>query len=110
MLKNYSGKTLVVLAPALAVHEVLQFLLLVMKGHFPAWRQAARDLISWRSQIGPARRAVQAQRRVPDGALLVAAPLLVRSDLVGDGAGGWLKRAYDLWLAAYWSLARLLLR
>jgi GT2 family glycosyltransferase len=110
LLKNYSAGTLIVLAPALVVHESLQLALLVVKGHFPAWRQAAGDLVSWRSQIGPSRRAVQSTRRNSDGRLLVAAPLLVRSDLLGGGAGRWAKRAYDAWLAAYWTIARIFLR
>jgi GT2 family glycosyltransferase len=106
MLKNYGARTLVVLLPAALIHEALQFGLLAFKGHLGAWAKALRDLISWMPQIGGARRSVQTTRRVRDRDLLVSAPLVVRQDLMGGGAGAAAKRAYDAWLAAYWRLAR----
>lgn len=109
MLKNYEGRTLLVLLPALMVHEVVQFFLLLVKGHLGAWIQALRDLIGWLPRIGAARRATQRLRTVPDRDLLVSAPLVVRRDLVGGSVGGLLKRAYDAWLGAYWAFARLLM-
>ena len=109
MLKNYEARTLVVLLPALVVHEIVQFFLLLLKGHVGAWLKALRDLIGWWPGIGPARRATQRTRTVRDRDLLVSAPLVVRPDLVGGGAGGFMKRAYDAWLDAYWGLARHLL-
>jgi GT2 family glycosyltransferase len=109
MLKNYSVATLIVLLPALLVHEVFQFVLLTAKGHAGAWFKALRDLIAWLPAIGGSRSATQRTRTVADRQLLVSAPLVVRADLVGGGAGGTLKRAYDAWLRAYWGIARHLL-
>lgn len=106
MLKNYGFRTLLVLSPALWCHEVVQFLMLAAKGHLGAWWQAVTDLASWIGDLPAERQLVQARRRVRDRDLLVAAPLLVRQDLVGGGAGRAAKRVYDAWLAAYWSLAR----
>jgi GT2 family glycosyltransferase len=106
MLKNYGGRTLLVLLPALCVHELLQLGVLTVKGHLPAWWKALRELARWLPEIGPSRRAVQQSRKVPDRALLVSAPLLVRSDLVGGAAGTAFKRLYDGWLGAYWAIAR----
>lgn len=37
LLKNYEVRTLIILLPALAFHEVLQFGMLVLKGHVRAW-------------------------------------------------------------------------
>jgi GT2 family glycosyltransferase len=109
MLKNYGTRTLVVLGPAWCIHEVLQVFLLVSTGHFSAWWQAVRDLVSWRSAIGASRQAVQRTRTTSDRDLLACAPLVVRQDLVGGGPARVLKRAYDAWLAMYWSVARHLL-
>jgi GT2 family glycosyltransferase len=106
LLKNYRARTLLVLAPVLCVHEVLQFVMLIGKGHFGAWWKAMRAIVGWLPGIRVSRRAVQATRTVRDRDLLVAAPLLVRPDLVGGGVGRSLKRAYDAWLSAYWGLAR----
>jgi GT2 family glycosyltransferase len=106
MLKNYGMRTLLVLFPALWLHEVLQFLMLAAKGHLSAWWRALRDVIAWRGDLAAERRAVQAKRQVRDRDLLVSAPLLVRQDLVSSGAAQIGKRAYDAWLSAYWALAR----
>jgi GT2 family glycosyltransferase len=109
MLKNYSAGTILVLLPALIVHETLQFLLLAVKGHLLAWLKAAKDLAGWLPRLGSVRRATQQRRRIRDRDLLVSAPLVVRADLAGGNAGGALKRAYDAWLTAYWGVARRLL-
>ena len=106
MLKNYGTRTLVVLFPALCVHELLQLVLLVAKGHFGAWWNAVRDLAAWLPDLRTSRRSVQATRAIRDRDLLVCAPLIVRRDLIGGGLGTSMKRAYDVWLSAYWALAR----
>jgi GT2 family glycosyltransferase len=109
LLKNYEVRTLLTLAPALLAHEVLQLAMLVAQGHYGAWRQALRELRPWLGTLRTDRTVIQKMRRVHDRDLLVVAPLIVRSDLVGGGVGPLLKRAYDLWLRAYWRVARPLL-
>ena len=42
LLRNYELRTLILLAPALAVHEVLQLAVLVLKGHVGAWFRLRR--------------------------------------------------------------------
>jgi GT2 family glycosyltransferase len=106
MLKNYGGRTIVALLPALVLHDVLQLALLAVKGHLGAWCRAAIDLLRWLPELPAARRTVQSTRRVRDRDLLVSAPLLVRADLAGGGAGRLVKRLYDAWLGAYWAVAR----
>lgn len=106
MLKNYGARTLVVLLPALAIHEVLQLGLLAAKGHLGAWARAVRDLAGWLSDLPVERRLVQATRRARDRDLLVSAPLLVRADLVDGAVPRFAKRLYDAWLSAYWAVAR----
>ncbi len=106
MLKNYGGRTLVVLLPALCVHECLQFLMLAAKGHLGAWWQAVSDLVRWLPSVPESRRAVQRTRLVRDRDLLVSEPLLVRDDLMGGSVGRALKRLYDGWLSMYWAAAR----
>jgi GT2 family glycosyltransferase len=105
LLKNYEIRTLLVLSPALAVHEVIQFGVLARKGHLGAWWQAVRGLWSWLPTLGAERRVIQGMRRVRDRELLESAPLIVRDDVIGGGFGRRLKRAYDAWLGAYWWLA-----
>jgi GT2 family glycosyltransferase len=109
LLKNYEVRTLVVLFPALALHEVLQFGVLVRKGHVGAWVQALKELASWLPTLRAERRVIQGMRVVSDRNLFEHGPLLVRADLVGGPVGRLGKRAYDAWLGAYWSVARYLL-
>jgi GT2 family glycosyltransferase len=109
LLKNYEVRTLVILAPALLVHETVQAVMLFAKGHGGAWWQAVRELRPWLATLRAERAVIQGMRTVPDRELLWVAPLIVRADLVGGGAGQIAKRVYDGWLALYWRLAKVLL-
>lgn len=106
LLKNYELRTLLLVLPALAIHEPIQFVVLTMKGHFKAYLQAVRGLLPWLKTLRRERRELAAIRVVHDRALLSAAPLIVRQDLVGGRIGRTLKAAYDAWLGAYWKLIR----
>ena len=106
LLKNYEMRTLIVLAPALALHEVIQFGMLTAKGHLGAWWTAVTGLWSWMPTLPAERRGFQTMRTVRDRDLLLVAPLVVRADMVGGTIGRAAKRAYDAWLRGYWRLAR----
>jgi len=106
LLRNYEARTLVVLAPALAVHELLQFGLLVLKGHAGTWLRACRGLARLLPSLSADRARVRAFRRVGDRHLFSDAPLVIRSDMGGAGA---FKSAYDAWLRGYWRLVRRLI-
>lgn len=110
MLKNYELGTLIVMLPALAIHEPLQMALLAAKGHLGAWFKGLRDLLPWLGSLPADRRAVRAFRKVHDADLLRAAPLLMRQDLVGGSIAAAMKRVYDRWLYIYWGVARRLIR
>jgi hypothetical protein len=109
LLKNYELRTLIVLAPALAIHEVLQFGLLATSGHLGAWWTAVRGLAPWLRTLRAERRVIQAMRTRRDRELLRCAPLIVRADLAGGPVRRHFKRGYDAWLAAYWRVCRHLL-
>lgn len=109
MLKNYETRTLVAIAPALAIHEPLQFALLVAKGQGAAWFRAARELWPMTRGLRRERREQARRRTVHDRAILGSAPLSMRADLVGGRAGRGAKQLYDRWLAAYWKVAAALL-
>jgi GT2 family glycosyltransferase len=109
LLKNYELRTLLLIAPALVIHEPLQLAMLMVKGHFGAYVTAVRGLLPWLRTLGPERRQIQGMRVVRDRDLFIAAPLIVRQDLVGGRVGRWFKRAYDAWLRGYWRVVRPLL-
>lgn len=110
LLKNYELRTLLLILPALAIHEPMQFVVLAAKGHLGAYTRAVRELLPWLKTLGAERRQLAAIRQVHDRSLFSAAPLIVREDLVGGRIGGPLKRAYDVWLGVYWRVVRHLVR
>lgn len=109
MLKNYELTTLVAIAPALLVHEILQVALLASRGEARAWWRGLRGLLAWLGSLRADRRGVAILRRVHDRHLLDADPLVVREDIIGRGPGKWAKDAYDRALSSYWRLASRLL-
>lgn len=109
LLKNYELRTLVVIAPALLLHELLQLAMLTAKGHLRDWRTALRELRPWLTTLRAERAVIQGMRQRPDRDLLEVAPLIIRQDMIGGAGGRFAKRLYDTWLHAYWRLARLLL-
>lgn len=110
LLKNYELRTLLLMIPALLVHEPIQLAMIVAKGHFGAYRRALRELRPWLKTLRQERREIAAFRKRPDGDLFIASPLVIRQDFVGGGVGMVVKNAYDLWLRAYWAVIRPLLR
>jgi len=103
LLRNYQFRTLVVLAPALAVHELLQFGMLGLKGHAGAWFRACRGIARLLPALPADRARVRTFRRTGDRHLFSDDPLVIRADVGGAGA---FKSAYDAWLRGYWRLVR----
>jgi GT2 family glycosyltransferase len=105
MLKNYQWRTLLAMVPCLAIHELLQLLILHAKGYGATYWKAFGGLIAMLPDLARDRAAVQRFRRLPDGALLRSDRLIVREDLMTPltrlGKG-----LYERWLTAYWSLLR----
>ncbi len=102
MLKNYEWRTLAAIAPVLAVHEVLQAIALVARGHGWTYVKAVGGLIAMLPALPSDRRAVRLMRVRHDAAVLTSGPLVVRDDLTEPGL---LRRAlslYERWLTVYW--------
>jgi len=105
LLKNYEWRTLIALSPALAVHEVLQFGLLVVKGHAVTWLKALGGLVAMLPALGTDRALMHRIRVRRDTELLEDGPLVVRSD-VGGGAVERGLKLYQRGLSVYWRLLR----
>lgn len=106
MLKNYQTRTLMCMLPCLLVHETLQLVLLIVKGHGGAYVKAVSGLAAMLPALGADRRFIRSIRRRPDALLLEAGPLLVRDDLAGGALATRLKAAYEGFLNGYWRLLR----
>ncbi len=104
LLKNYEWRTLFWLMPALVVHEVLQFVFLVAKGHGVTWLKALGGLVACCRPAPRPRPDVPHPRR-RDTELLRDGSLVVRQDLAA-GLTGRLLRVYEQAISAYWRLLR----
>lgn len=106
MLKNYQGRTLVALLPALVPLELLNVALLARIGLHRAYGDALRWLWRHRKQIVLKRYTIQRSRARNDGELLSDDPLTITPLLLRRP---WLraaKTAVDRGLARYWTIVR----
>lgn len=104
MLKDYQLRTLVLLAPVLVVHELLQAALLVAKGHGLTYLKALGGLMAMLPSLPGDRARVAAVRVRADRELLRSDPLVAREDVVGPRLARTGKRMYERFLGAYWRL------
>lgn len=104
ILKNYQWRTIICLVPPLLVHEPLQFLVLVLKGHALVYFKAVAGLIAMLPALPRDRALARRIRKRPDRDLLISGPLIVREDLAGNPLVRYGKSAYERSLTAYWLL------
>lgn len=109
LLKNFSLRTLLVLAPMYLVYELAQLALIVKKGWLREWWQAVR----WIAGNLPAtlceRRRIQRLRVVPDREILVGGAAPFRAELMGSSLERYARQGLDALLGAYWRLAAVLI-
>ena len=109
ILKDYQIRTIVLLLPVLAVHELLQATLLLLKGHGLTYVKAFGGLLAMLPSLPADRAAVARFRKLADRDLLRSDPIVTRDDLVRHPALRAAKRLYDQLLTSYWKLIRPLL-
>lgn len=102
LLKNYAGRTLLVLTPMLLVYEAAQLAMALKKGWTGEWARAARWVVAHRRQIAAERRRVQAMRRLPDRELLENGPVPFRDELARGRIERLGRRALDMLATTYW--------
>lgn len=102
----YARRTQILLAPALALFEVVQWVWLARSGRLGSWRAARGHVRGLAVQIHAARIEVARRRRVRDGHLLVGGPLPVRASLASGMLGRWGVAALGSLASAWWRLVR----
>ena len=102
MLKTYELRTLLLLAPVLALYELLQVVLVVRRGWAREWLAAASSIIRSRRELLADRREIQSQRVVRDRVLLGGGPLPLTDRLSSTRVERLALRAVDALMAAYW--------
>jgi GT2 family glycosyltransferase len=109
LLKNYTGRSLLVLSPALLAFELAQLLIAAKKGWLPEWWAALRWLLAHRHEVMAERRRIQAKRKLPDREILRGGAVPFRAELTSSGAERALRRLFDGFAIAYWRVAARLL-
>jgi GT2 family glycosyltransferase len=105
VLKNFSGRTLLVLAPLFAVYEAAQFAIALRKGWLAEWWRSVRWIAGNRAAILRERRRIQRRRVVADRDVLVGGPLPFRRELTRGRVERAALGALDAIVAGYWKLA-----
>ncbi|MCL4848606.1 MAG: glycosyltransferase family 2 protein [Acidobacteria bacterium] len=103
VLKNYEWQTIFWLLPAFVVHETLQFVFLIAKGHGVTYFKALGGLIALLPTLRRDRAVTRSIRVRHDKAVLRDEPIVVRADLAG-GLVQQLLGVYQRALSAYWRL------
>lgn len=105
ILKNYTARSLLVLAPALLAFELAQLAIAAKKGWLSEWWSALRWVVAHRAAILEERRRIQAKRRVPDRDLLRGGAVPFRAELTTSAAERLARRFFDGFAIAYWRVA-----
>lgn len=109
ILKNYSLRTLLVLAPALFVYEILQVGGVVRRGWLGLWFRAAWWNVTHLRRLIVRRRAIQTKRRTPDREILEGGALPFTVDLTRTRMDKAVVAFLNAVMSTYWRAARRLL-
>jgi len=109
MLSHYQLRTLIVIAPALVMFELLLLGYVLLSGEAGSYVRALRDVVAKLPQIRELHRRVQGGRRVSDKQVLSAIDLGLPRHLMGRKGLVLLMRPLSLCLRWYWSIAGLIL-
>jgi hypothetical protein len=104
ILKTWSLRTLFLLAPLLAVHELVQLVMVIKRGWLREWLHAVWWILTHSRELLEKRRRVQRAKEVPDRQLLKDGPLPFRPDLASDILERAGQRALNGLATAYWRL------
>ena len=105
VLKNFSGRTLIVLAPLFVFYEAAQFLVAIKKGWIGEWWRSVVWIVRNLPAVRRERRRIQRLRVVPDREILVGGPLPFRRELTSGRVERMARGLLDSIAQTYWSLA-----
>ncbi|MEZ5905048.1 MAG: glycosyltransferase family 2 protein [Geminicoccaceae bacterium] len=107
MLGLYRLRTLLLLAPALLLHELAIAAFFLTQGEFVTYLRANWAVLRDLPWVRAKRRQVAAFRCIPDRGFLGCGPITIREELLeGHGWRARVKRALDAFYSGYWCLVR----
>jgi GT2 family glycosyltransferase len=102
LLKNYSFRSLVVLAPMLLAYEIAQCLVVLKKGWLREWLRAVGWILRNFPKILDKRRAIQRARKVPESSLLNGGRIPFRGELATSRLERLARNLLDTIAIRYW--------
>lgn len=104
--KNFSWRTLLLIAPILIVYDLAQLAIALKKGWLKEWLQAAGWMLTHLPEVLGERRRIQRNRRTPDREVLVGGPIPFRAELTTSAFERLARGALDRITSGYWALVR----
>ncbi len=104
ILKNYSLRSLLLLAPVFAVYELCQFLIVIKKGWLLPWMNAFTGVLKNAVVLMKRRQAIQRRRRRPDRELLTGGSIPFRQELTGSRLERLGRTGLERLCAFYWTI------
>jgi GT2 family glycosyltransferase len=109
LLKNFSLRTLVVMAPLMVFYECAQLVIVIKKRWWREWGRSFAWVFTHLSETLRERRRIQGLRRVPDRQLLIGGSVPFRSELSTSALERLARRVLDVVVQSYWKLASALI-
>jgi GT2 family glycosyltransferase len=103
---HYRVRTILVLAPALALYELATVVFAIRQGWLGAWSAAWRWQLSHARDLARRRRAIQQRRLLDDGQLLVGGPLPLAQGMLRSSLSRRAVAMLSKVLDGYWRFAR----
>lgn len=104
LLRYFSLRTLLLLAPLLAAFEILQLAGMISKGFWREWLQALYSTVEHFPKLLQQRRRLQADRQKPDSLILKPAPLPLTSAMTEKVSARRVVKLFEDFMFAYWRL------
>jgi GT2 family glycosyltransferase len=103
---HYRLRTILVLAPALALYELAIVIFAVRRGWMGAWSAAWRWQLAHARNLARRRRVIQRRRRLDDGQLLVGGPIPLAQGMLQTKREQRTVGVLSMVLDGYWRIAR----
>ena len=103
---HYRLRTILLLAPALALYELATVIFALRRGWLGAWSAAWRWQLSHAADLARRRRVIQRRRRLDDGQLLVGGPIPLAQGMVRSAPEQRAVVMLGAVLNGYWRMAR----
>ena len=106
LIESYEFRTIILILPALLLHEVALLLFLILKGHGAEYFAALFSLFRSRKELLQRRREIQSTRVVSDGVFMTSGPLYIPENLKKKSLLTLCFSLMDFILNAYWRIVR----